>query len=321
MTAHRTAHLPGGLGRGDGGALVLGIGGGGDVVGALAIAREIERAGRRVELGGVAWERFAVDPHHAGPRPLDHLSGVERLGGAAALSGGEGRTPEGVRLAEAGVAAHLGRPTALVDVNDGPAAIAAGIEAAADRLECDLVVLLDVGGDVLATGAEPGLSSPLCDALLLAAAAHLPDRIATVGCAFGAGCDGELTVAEVLGRVAVLAREEAWTGTVSPGPDSAREVVAVAAEVPTEASLLAARCALGETGPAPIRGGRRTVELGPVGALGFAFDARRAIGPAAPLAALIAGSSSIEEARAAMEAEGIRTELDYERERVGGRPA
>ncbi|MFN8114162.1 MAG: DUF1152 domain-containing protein [Solirubrobacterales bacterium] len=312
-----TAHLPEDLGRGDGGALVLGIGGGGDVVGSLAIAREIERTGRRVELGGVAWERFSVDPYHAGPRPLEHLSGVERLGDAAALTGGDGRTPEGVRLAEAGVAAHLGRPTALVDVNDGPTAVAGGIESLADRLECDLVVLLDVGGDVLATGAEPGLSSPLCDALLLAAAEHLPDRIDVVGCAFGAGCDGELTVAEVLDRVAALAREEAWSGTLSPAADAAREVVAVAGSVPTEASLLAARCALGETGPVPIRDGRRTVELGPVGALGFVFDARRAIGPAAPLAELIAGAGSIEEARAAMAARGIRTELDYERERVG----
>ena len=221
---------------GAGGALVVGIGGGGDVVGALAIAREIERAGRRIELGGVAWERFAVDPHHAGPRPLEHLGGIERIGAAAALTGGDGRTPEGVRLAEAGVAAHLGRPVALVDVNGGPASIAAAIEALADRLRCDLVVLLDVGGDVLATGSEPGLSSPLCDALLLAAAAHLPERFAVLGCAFGAGCDGELTVAEVLGRVAVLARDQAWTGTVSPAADAAREIVAVAGEVPTEAA-------------------------------------------------------------------------------------
>ena len=75
---------------GAGGALVVGIGGGGDVVGALAIAREIERAGRRIELGGVAWERFAVDPHHAGPRPLEHLGGIERIGPAAALTGGDG---------------------------------------------------------------------------------------------------------------------------------------------------------------------------------------------------------------------------------------
>jgi len=312
-----SAHLPGALGRGEGGALVVGIGGGGDVVGALAVAREIERSGRRIELGGVAWERFAVDPHHAGPRPLDHLSGIERVGVASALTGAGGRTPEDVRLAEAGVAAHLGRPVALFDANPGPAVIAAGLESAADRLGCDLVVLLDVGGDVLATGSEPGLSSPLCDALMLAAARHLPERITAVGCAFGSGCDGELTTAEVLDRVAALARAGAWTGTLSPAPEAAREVVRVAGEVPTEASLLAARCALGETGRVPIRGGRRTVELGPLGALGFIFDARRAIGPAAPLAELIDAADSIEEARALMEAEGIRTELDYERERVG----
>jgi hypothetical protein len=316
LTGRGPTDLPAAAGAGDAGALVIGIGGGGDVVGAIAIAREIERSGRRVELGGVAWERFAVDPHHAGPRPLDHLSGIERVAGAGALTGSEGRTPEAVRIAEAGVAAHLGRPVALIDVNDGPAAIADGIAALAARLSCDLVVLLDVGGDVLATGAEPGLSSPLCDALMLAAADHLPDELTVLGCAFGAGCDGELTIAEVLGRIAEVARAGAWSGTISPSDAAAHEVVAIARDVPTEASLLAARCALGETGPAPIRGGRRTVELGPVGALGFLFDARRAIGGPAPLAELVLGAGSIEEARATLAATGIRTELDYERERV-----
>ena len=305
------------LAQGSGGALVVGIGGGGDVVGALAIAREIERTGRPVELGGVAWERFAVDPHHAGPRPLGQLSGIEPLGGAAAVTGPEGKTPEGVRLAEAGVAAHLGRPTGLVDVNEGPASIGSALERIADRLGCGLIVLLDVGGDVLATGEEPGLSSPLCDALMLAAARQVRAEIEVIGCAFGSGCDGELTMAEVLDRVAVLGREGNWIGTISPTPDSAREVVELASEVPTEASRLAALCALGETGPVQIRRGRRTVELGPVGGLGFLFDARRAIGAAAPLAELIADAGSIEEARALMEARGVRTELDYERERVG----
>ena len=171
------------------------------MVGALTIARGLEAAGRRVEVGGVAWERFAIDPHHAGPRPLGHLGGIERLGGGAALTGADGSTPEGVRLAEAGVAAHLGRSVALVDVNDGPAAAAdADRHARRPRSDCDLVVLLDVGGDVLATGSEPGLSSPLCDALMLAAAQHLPERLEVVGCAYGSGCDGELTVDEVLGE-------------------------------------------------------------------------------------------------------------------------
>ncbi|HET6829708.1 MAG TPA: DUF1152 domain-containing protein, partial [Solirubrobacterales bacterium] len=288
---------------------MIGIGGGGDAVGALAVAREIERAGRRIELGGVAWERFAVDPHHAGPRPLEQLEGIEPVDACAALTGPDGRTPEGVRLAEAGVAAHLGRPVALVDVNGGSAAIGSAITSLATGLDCDLVVLLDVGGDVLATGAEPGLSSPLCDAVMLAAAAHVPERLAVAACAFGAGCDGELTTTEVLTRVAALGRERAWTGTLSPHPDAATEVVALAGEVPTEASLMAARCVLGEIGTVPIRDGRRTVELGPVGALAFLFDARRALGPATPLADLVRAAASIEDARALMASRGIRTEL------------
>jgi hypothetical protein len=300
---------------------VLGIGGGGDVVGSLAVARAIEHGGRPIALGGVAWERFAVDPHHAGPRPLGHLAGIEPVAESAALTGPDGRTPEGIRLAEAGVAAHLRRPVALVDVNGGPAAIGAGITALADRLDCGLVVLLDVGGDVLADGSEPGLSSPLCDAVMLAAAAHIPERLAVAACAFGAGCDGELTTTEVLTRVAALGRERAWTGTLSPHPGAAEEVVELAGEVPTEASLMAARCALGEIGSVPIRDGRRTVELGPVGALAFLFDARRALGPATPLADLVRAASSIEDARALMAARGIRTELDYERERLAGRLA
>jgi hypothetical protein len=298
-------------------ALVLGIGGGGDVVGALAVARQIEVGGGHAELGGVAWERFAIDPYHPGPRPLSDLLGIERLGDtAAALCSAEGRTPEGVRLAEAGVAAHLGRPTVLVDINDGSRAVAAGVTAAADRLGCDLVVLLDVGGDVLGTGAEPGLSSPLCDAVMLACASYLPERIEAIGCVFGAGCDGELTVPEVLERIAVLAHDGAWIGTSSPSAEVAAEIVQLAGVVPTEASLQAARCALGESGVTPIRAGRRTVELGPVGALAFFFDPRAAIGRAAPLAELVADASSIEEARVALESVGVVTELDYERRRA-----
>ncbi len=298
-------------------SLVIGIGGGGDVVGTLALARTIEAAGAAAELGGVAWERFAIDPHHPGPRPLEQHEGIERIGeSAAALCGPDGRTPEGIAIAEAGVAAHLGRPTVLVDINDGPRAVAGGIEAAAERLGCDRVILLDVGGDVLGTGAEPGLASPLCDAVMLASARYLPDSMDVIGCVFGAGCDGELTPAEVLGRVAELGRAGIWLGTASPTAEIAAEVVALAGRVPTEASLQAARCALGEVGEAPIRGGARTVELSPVGGMVFFFDARLAIGGAAPLAEVVADANSIEEARSRLEEIGVRTELDYERRRA-----
>ena len=95
---------------------------------------------------------------------------------------------------------------------------------------------------------------------------------------------------------------------------AAREVVGVAGGVPTEASLLAARCALGESGPAPIRaaGGRSSSARS---ARSGSSSMPAAIGAAAPLADLVRGADSIETARAAMAADGIRTELDYERER------
>ena len=55
----------------------------------------------------------------------------------------------------------------------GPgSAIADGMAAAASELGVDLVVCVDVGGDVLGHGTEPGLASPLCDAVMLAAAAQ-----------------------------------------------------------------------------------------------------------------------------------------------------
>ncbi len=88
-------------------ALVLGIGGGGDVVGALAVARLCESLGTPFALGGVAWERFAIDPH-PGPRPMAEIRGGRALGDAAVLAGPQTATPEGVPFAEARMAAHLG---------------------------------------------------------------------------------------------------------------------------------------------------------------------------------------------------------------------
>ena len=78
----------------------------------------------------------------------------------------------------------FGEETVLVDVTRPPAEIAAGLEQAAHGLGCDLIVFVDVGGDALGHGDEPGLASPLCDALLLAAAARI-ENLPVLGAVFG----------------------------------------------------------------------------------------------------------------------------------------
>lgn len=292
---------------------MLGAGGGGDVVGALALARLCEGLGTEFALGGVAWERMPIDPY-PGPRPADQISGGRPLGDRAVLAGPGTSTPEGVRFSESLMAEHLGTETVLIDVSAGAPGAREGMDAACEELGCDLVLCADVGGDILAVGDEPGLASPLCDAVMLAAGCAA--RADVVLAVIGAGCDGELTVAEVLGRVAAGARAGAWTGTWSMAAEIADEVEVAARASYTEASMQVVRCARGEMGRAPIRGGRSHVELGPVGALTFFFDPSVALDELAPLAPLVADEPDVESARAALAHAGVHSELDYERRRA-----
>jgi hypothetical protein len=303
------------------------MGGGGDVVGALAVSSLLESLGTDWVLGGVAWERSPIDPR-PGPRSLEEIRGGRPCGSAGVLSEGGTTSLDGVEFSESRMAAHLGKPVLLLDITRVPAALAAGLAEAAAELGCDTIVLLDVGGDVLAHGNEPGLASPLCDAIVLAAGLILArgasrkepppegwrgDLIAAV---YGPGCDGELTPDEVLERITELQSADALLGAWGLTPEACDQVEAAAEAVPTEASLMAVRCARGERGTVEIRSGRRTVELTPLGALTFFFDPLAAANSAVPLATAVSPAASLEEAHEALMGMGIRTELDLERARA-----
>jgi hypothetical protein len=296
-------------------ALLIGMGGGGDVVGALAVSSLLDELGTDWLLGGVAWERSPIDPR-PGPRSLKEIRGGRPCGSAAVLTEGGTRSLDGVEFSESKMAAHLGRPTLLLDITRGPAALAAGLAEAAEQLGCDAIVLLDVGGDVLAHGQEPGLASPLCDAIVLSAGLRLARSLDVVGAVYGPGCDGELTPEEVLARITELQSAGALLGAWGLTPEACDLVESAAKVVPTEASLMAARCARGERGAMEIRGGRRMVELTPLGALTFFFDPVAAAGSAVPLATAVSPAASLEEAHDALMAIGVRTELDLERARA-----
>jgi hypothetical protein len=294
-------------------ALVLGIGGGGDAVGSIAVSRALESRGLETVLGGVAWERSVVDPH-PGPRGVGEIRGGKVVHGAVIVDPDEGATtPEGVHFCESRLASHLDERTVLIDVAEGAGTAARGIDSACSKLGCDLVALVDIGGDAIADGSEPGLASPLCDAVMIAAGAA--SAMPTLLCVLGAGCDGELEPHEVLDRVAALARTGAWLDTYGVTLEAATEIEAAAAAAVTEASLLVAKAARGESGPTEIRGGRRTVDLGPAAALAFVFDLDAAF-PELPLAQAVADAESIESARDALNDRGVSTELDYEERRA-----
>ena len=300
--------------------LAVGIGGGGDVVGALVVAELAQSLGTPAVVGGLTWERRPIDPL-PGPRRIGELTAAQALNAHAALAGPDTTGPGGFRFAESHMARHLGEPVLLLDPNDGPAAIAEGLADAAQQLRCDLVVLTDVGGDVLAHGHEAGLGSPLADAVCLAAAPRLAERgVAQLLALFGAGCDGELTPAEVAERVAEVAAAGGYLGAWGPGAAELERLDAAVAQIPTEASTMALRCARGAVGTAPIRDGRRTVELTVAGGLVSFFDPLVALRSAARCAQLVEHAASLEEANAILRGEGIATELDWESAQPGPAP-
>ena len=287
------------------------------MVGALATGEACRLySGANPMLGGVTWERRPIDPL-PGPRAAAEIADAEELGpGVLSARAATRVRSSGVRFAEARMAEFLGEPTVLVDVNRGAPTVARGLAVAVERLECDLLVLVDVGGDALAHGHESGLASPLCDAVMLAAGAIMAEEgsLPVLAGVFGIGCDGELTPAEVLARLAEVGAAGGLAGARGlTGPVVERLDAAVAA-VPTEASAQALRCFRGELGETTIRAGRRAVQLSPVGAMTVYVDPAVAVSSAATLAAAVRECPDLEAANQALNALGVHTELDWERE-------
>lgn len=293
-------------------ALVYGIGGGGDVVGTIPTARLLAGHGLDVVVGGIPWERAVLDPT-PGPYRLDEIDGVERVSEAVGLADGETTSRDGVRFAETNVAAHYGEQVALIDIGDGPAAVAAGLDAACEALDLDLVVGVDAGGDALARGDEPGLRSPIADATGVAALAEAD--VPTLLGVYGYGSDGELAPEELDESVAAVAAEGGLLGAWGLTPRVVAEMDDLLDAVETEASRLPVEAARGGLGQRSIRDGRRTLRLTAASTVTYYLDPDAVAAISDPVAR-VRDADSLEAAHRALRAAGYVTELAIERGEV-----
>jgi hypothetical protein len=291
-------------------ALVVGIGGGGDVVGTVPTARLLESHGVDTILGGVAWERWVVDPT-VGPRPFAQVTNIDRLNDAVALASADTRTDDGVAFAESRVAAHYDTRVALLDISGGPEGLRAGLDAACESLDADLVVGVDSGGDALAAGDEPGLRSPLADAVALAALSDLETE-AALG-VFGYGSDGELTAAELQAGIGRAAQRGGLLGAWGLTRRAVEDLERLLESVETEASRLPVAAARGEFESVAIREGEREVPLSPTSTVTFYLDPATVAGTSDPVEC-VRGTDSLGAADVALDDAGYRTELERERD-------
>ncbi len=296
-------------------ALVVGVGGGGDVVGALAAARFLEFCGLTFTLGGLSWERYVYDPV-PGPRALSEIEHIELIHPRVGLANPQTKTNSNVYFAESKMAEIIGRDVLLVDINGGVRGVVEGLEMALERFKADLLIGIDVGGDSLAQGGEKGLRSPLADSIMLAAYAEMEARgQRALWGMFGYGSDGELTTQELEKALSVIAEAGGLLGAWSLTPKVVAELEHVIQQVKTEASAIPVECARGAWGEKKIRYDERRVKLTPLTALTFYLSPSVVFQSLSRPARSVAQSTSLEEANEALHAMGLKTELDLERDR------
>jgi len=294
-------------------ALVLGVGGGGDIVGTIPTARFLEQFGIACVLGGLSWERFVYDPQ-PGTRTLAEVTQVRPLTPTVWLANAQTTTTTGVRFAESGIAELYNTETLLIDLSQGVPGVVTGLRTAMQQLNADLLVGIDVGGDSLGAGDEPGLRSPLADAMMLAALYHLSDEFPCLWGTFGYGSDAELTPREIDRALSAVAQHGGLLGAWGMTPAVAAELQRVIAHVRTEASAIAVDCAQGACGTKTIRDGTRTVELSPVCIVTFYLSPRVLYEHVAALARTVTTAPSLEAANTILCNLGVRTEYEFEKE-------
>jgi hypothetical protein len=296
-------------------ALLIGIGGGGDIVGTIPTGDLLSMFGVECVYGGISWERSVFDPV-PGPRTFEETRNVRKLNDVVWYANKDTVTSTGVSYAESGFSRVWGEETLLIGIHAGPEAVAEGILDACHRLNADLVIGIDVGGDVLAQGDEPGLMSPLADALMTAALYYVDRNIPTVMGLFGYGSDGELTQDELDRSMKVLAKEGGILGSWGITQEALKKLEKMISTVPTEASRMPVLFAKGEFTDTTIRSGRRNISLSMSSTVTFYLSTKVVYEKLSKLSPCVCGCKTLEEANNALHSIGVHTELDIERERL-----
>ncbi|MCW4602076.1 DUF1152 domain-containing protein [Janibacter hoylei] len=284
--------------------LYVAAGGGGDAVGALLARRALgDTDERRPLVTTCAWERLRIDPV-PGPRARTDFTGLGLVDGepqevlptSDTIPSGRSVLP---RLAETGDARIF-----LHDFVGGALGLSDQLQKLAEALDVIRLVVVDVGGDIVARGHESNLKSPLADSLTLAAA--LRTKIPTAVVVLGPGADAELTEGEVLGLL-----EEVGATTVGKiTGDDVRSLQAVLPWHPTEASALVAAGAEGLRGSVAMRRGHAPVRI--TDYTPKVWLAREPLLESFPLARALQGTTNLPEAEDVMRAAAVN-EMDFER--------
>jgi len=281
-------------------ALLIGIGGGGDVVSTIYIRGFLEKFGVRCICGGVVWERYRRD-RKPGPRAIDEIDGVERVSKTLGYVSGNERIGD-VRPIVSQVAEFLSEKVLAVSIAEGVRTLAKDLREFISENDIDLVVGVDAGGDSLAMGHERELVSPLADSMMLSALSQFNSILAVVGF----GSDGELD-RKTLEKYLSELHSSVFGVSIVDTDDRLAEFLN---SVESEASKIPAIARNGYFGKYSFWG-EKDMEISILNSLIF-YLMLRDVYERSRIAKMLGSTESVYEASEILNRCGIRTELDLE---------
>ncbi len=239
-------------------ALILGLGGGGDVIQGIPLARLFQQLGfEEVLIGGVNCQWWMPDG-----KPQSDVFGVSVLGPTLydinQLSHSVAIAPHirtvtresaigSCQPAEAVLADSLSGTPFVASLLDGPVGLAASLKALVEERGIDLVVGVDIGSDSFHRGDEVQLAhTSLVDFMSIGALLDLPCPV-FYGVS-GYGCDGEMQLSELDERVGVVMKAGGYLGAHGLTQADVAEMLVACELYPDPVEPLAPLAATGELG-------------------------------------------------------------------------
>ena len=296
-------------------ALIIGVGGGGDVIQSIPVANYLRLLGvGEIIVGGVgsSWWMPEGDPVSRDPSAMTYGPIVYDVN---ELSGAQRWTPlivgvdaasqwRGCRPAEAVLADRLVGTPFVAGLTQGAAGLRDNLRQLIAARGIDLVVGVDIGSDSFHDGAETlGAQTSLIDFISLAALTQLD--VPVVYALAGYGADGEMQLEELDARVARVMRAGGFLGGIGLTQRDVSEMLEACALYPDPIEHYAALAARGEFGLRRVQTCTPwgiPVRITPLAAMILCFD------PAVMVEQACTGVARLRETRSLAEAETIYAE-------------
>ncbi len=295
-------------------ALLFGAGGGPDIFNTIPVMNHLRRLGvNRFVLGNfnVNWyKKEGMMSFGGAVIPLSDYEPFELLNDYAGINTTETQwkqiTGDIIPTFESELTDMFGVPTVTFSIEGGLNGLLEGIEATRKRFDIDLVVGVDFGADSFYSGNEQHVSSPLIDALTLAALVNQP--VPSFFILSGYGCDAEMSLRELERNIGKVVAEGGFLGAFGLTPQDAIDLNRIWARQPREDLWALLDKAL--------RGDFDThsckliwnVDVGILVAVDLVFDPQVIVEKLNPLPRLLEGTKNLAEAEQAMVEMGLRSE-------------